>query len=88
MPGPRPIAICFSPEEQNGLRRVAARHNTGQQVALRARNVLAVGAGGRNAGIARALEVNIDTVRLPSREQTGRGGGNAGSTYNPSRWRT
>ncbi len=88
MPGPRPVAVQLNAEERAGLEVVSTRPSTPQQIALRARIVLAAAASERNAVIACELNINVHTVRLPSREQTGRGGDNAGLTYNRSRLRT
>jgi putative transposase len=49
---------------RRGLEALLRRHTTPQQEALRARIVLAAAAGQNNAQIARALAVDIGTVRL------------------------
>ena len=58
----RPITVTG--EERKGLESVARRHSTAQQVATRARIVLAVGAGRSLIGTAGDLGLNRDTVRL------------------------
>ena len=64
MRGPKPPAIALTGEERQGLEALARRHTTGQQVALRARIVLAAADGRNNAEIARALGVEVETARL------------------------
>ena len=64
MRGPKPQAIALTDEERRGLVALARRHATPQQVALRARIVLAAAAGRNNAGIARELGVDVATARL------------------------
>src|SRR5712691_1649538 len=54
----------LSEKEQEALMRISRRYRSEQQVALRARIVLAAAQGQSNARIARELEVNVDTVRL------------------------
>jgi putative transposase len=49
---------------QEGLLQITKRHRSEQQVVLRAHIVLAAVQGSSNAQIARALGVNVDTVRL------------------------
>jgi len=46
------------------LTRLVRRHRSEQQVALRARIVLAAVQGSSNSHIARDLDINVDTVRL------------------------
>jgi putative transposase len=64
MRGPKPATLMLADEERQGLLALARRHTTSQQVALRARIVLAAADGGSNAAIARALEVTVETARL------------------------
>jgi transposase len=64
MPGPKPTRIELSEAERQELQRLVRRHNIRQQVALRARIILAAGDGKSNAEIARTLHVTLDTVRL------------------------
>jgi transposase len=56
--------IHLSEQEQEALTRLTRRHRSEQQVALRARIILASAQGVSNAQIARELGINVDTVRL------------------------
>ncbi len=60
----RATKVVLSEKEQEELTQISKRHRSEQQVALRARIVLAAAQGQSNARIARELEVNVDTVRL------------------------
>lgn len=62
--GPKPPAVVLSVAEREGLERLVRAHGTAQQVALRARLVLAAAAGQNNGEIARREGVSVDTVRL------------------------
>lgn len=64
MSGPQAIALQLSESETESLTKLVKAHQTGQQIALRARIVLAAGQGQSNAQIARTLAAHIDTVRL------------------------
>ena len=64
MPGPKPIEIKLNKEEKNALTKLDKGHNTGQQIALRARIVLAAGEGKNNSQIVSELGVSMNTVRL------------------------
>jgi putative transposase len=64
MRGPRPSAIELTEEERRGLAALVRRHTTPQQVALRARLVLAAAAGLNNAQVARQEGVEVGTARL------------------------
>ena len=64
MRGPKPPAIRLTDEERQGLLALARRHTTPQQVALRARIVLAAADGRNNAEIARECGVDVETARL------------------------
>jgi putative transposase len=64
MRGPKPTRIELAPAERSGLEHLLRRHTTPQQMALRARIVLACATAANNSQIARALGVNVDTVRL------------------------
>jgi putative transposase len=61
--GPKPAELRLSEEERKELQALVRRHSTPQQVAKRARIVLAAAEGKRNAQIARELEVSVDTAR-------------------------
>jgi|SRR5205085_3418405 len=64
MPGPQPVAITLTAPEQQVLERLVRGLRTPQQLALRARIILAAAAGTSNAATARALHLTEDTVRL------------------------
>ena len=64
MRGPKPPTIELTDAEREALDELVRRHSTAQQIALRARIVLAAAEGRNNAQIARQLDVSIDMVRL------------------------
>jgi putative transposase len=64
MPGPQAALLELSAEERQTLEQLERRPSTPQQMALRARIVLAAAAGQTNREIARTEDVNIETVRL------------------------
>lgn len=64
MPNPKPIEIKLSAEKKEALEKLVKGHNTGQQIALRGRIVLAAGQGKSNSQIVRELGVSMNTVRL------------------------
>ncbi len=64
MPGPKPIEIKLSSGEQEALEKLINRHKTSQQIARRARIVLAAAHGKSNSQIVRELGVSMNTVRL------------------------
>lgn len=64
MKGPKPPVVKLSSEERQALDRVSKAHSTPQQVALRARIVLAASQGLNNEQVARELHVSIDMARL------------------------
>jgi putative transposase len=64
MPGPQALALNLSKEAIDGLTKLTKAHQTGQQIVLRARIILAAGQGQSNAQIARTLGVHLDMVRL------------------------
>ncbi len=63
MRGPKPPAITLSKAERQELERLVKRHTTPQQVALRARLILAVASGLNNADVARQEALSLDTAR-------------------------
>ncbi len=63
MKGPKPPVISLSDIERQGLEKLSKAHSTEQQLALRARIVLAANRGLNNAQIARELHVTVDTAR-------------------------
>ena len=64
MPTPKAQVIKLSEKEQQELEKLVSKHQTGQQMALRARMVLAASAGQSNTAIAQKYEVKHDTVQL------------------------
>jgi putative transposase len=64
MRGPQPPTITLSETERQHLEQLVRGHRTPQQVALRARVILAAAQGANNSQIARQEGVTIDTVRL------------------------
>jgi len=62
--GPKPAVVKLSSEERQALDRVSKAHSTPQQVALRARIILAASQGLNNEQVARELHVSIDMARL------------------------
>ena len=64
MPGPKAPQIELSALERTELELLVRRHSTKQQIALRARIVLASAAGKSNRQIVREEGAHIDTVRL------------------------
>src|SRR6266511_5148586 len=63
MRGPQPSSVVLTAEERGELDALVRRHTTAQQLALRARIVLAAADGLNNAQIARHLQVSLDRVR-------------------------
>lgn len=63
MRGPKPPAIVLSDAECQELEQLARRHSTPQQIALRARIVLAAADGANNCQLARQFDVSLDMVR-------------------------
>lgn len=63
MRGPKPPAITLTQGERQELQRLLKRHTTPQQIALRARLVLAAADGLNNAQVANREAVSVDTAR-------------------------
>jgi transposase len=63
MPGPKPPPIEVTVEQRAALERLVRRPTTGQQLAERARIVLLAADGLNNCEVARAVGVDVDTVR-------------------------
>jgi transposase len=63
MRGPKPLALTLTDAERQALDHLVRRHTTPQQLALRARIILAADTGLNNAQIARLLDLQVDTVR-------------------------
>jgi putative transposase len=64
MRGPKPPVVELSPEVRHDLEGLLRRHSLPQQLALRARIILAAADGSNNSLIARTLDLDVDTVRL------------------------
>jgi putative transposase len=60
----RATKVVLTEKEQEALTRISRRYRSEQQVALRARIVLAAAQGHSNAAIACELQINVDTARL------------------------
>ena len=63
MRGPKPPAVALTAEERRGLEALARRRSVGQQVAARARIILAAAEGLNNREIAGRLGLTVNTVR-------------------------
>ena len=63
MRGPKPDPLSVSESERSELQRLARRHGTPQQIALRARIILEADAGQNTSQIARQLDLTPETVR-------------------------
>jgi putative transposase len=64
MPNPKAQVVILSDAEQQGLEKLIRRHQVGQQIAIRAKIVLAAGGGLKNKEIVEKYQVTADTVRL------------------------
>ena len=64
MPTPKAQVVKLSKKERQELERVVSKHQTGQQMALRARIILAASSGQTNTAIAQKYEVKHATVKL------------------------
>jgi putative transposase len=64
MPNPKAQEVKLSDAERQGLEKLVKRHQVGQQIALRARIVLAAGDGLKNKEIVAKYAVTADTTRL------------------------
>ncbi len=64
MRGPKPPAVLLDEAERQELDALVRQHRMPQQVALRARIILAAAAGQNNSQIARQVGVDVATVRL------------------------
>ena len=64
MRGPKPPVVELSPEVRLELEVLLRRRSLAQQLALRARIILAAADGANNSQIARSLGLETDTVRL------------------------
>jgi putative transposase len=64
MPGAKAQVVNLSEAEKQGLEKLIKRHQVGQQIAKRARIVLAAASGQKNKEIAHVYKVTLDTVSL------------------------
>jgi putative transposase len=64
MRGAKAKVVNLSDAEKRGLEKLIKRHQVGQQIAKRARIVLAAGVGQKNKEIAQAYQATLDTVSL------------------------
>jgi transposase len=64
MPIPKAQVVNLSDAEKQGLEKLIKRHQVGQQIALRARIILAAADEQTNTEIAQASNLTLDTVRL------------------------
>lgn len=64
MPTPKAQEVKLSEKEQQELEKLVSKHQTGQQMALRARIILAANSGQTNTALAQKYEVKHDTVKL------------------------
>lgn len=64
MRGRKPVEVLLTNEEKNGLNKLIRRHNVRQQIAKRARVVLAAGEGKSNSRIVREMGISRDMSRL------------------------
>jgi putative transposase len=63
MRGPKPPVVTLTDPERRDLDDLVRRHSTPQQLARRARVILAAADGDNNAQIARQVGLDVDTVR-------------------------
>ena len=63
MRGPKPPVVELAPEVRQDLEALLRRHSLPQQLAVRARIILAAADGANNSQIARLLDLDVDTVR-------------------------
>ncbi len=64
MRGPKPPAVLLAPDVRQEMEGLLRRHSLPQQLALRARIILAAADGHNNSHTARHLDLDVDTVRL------------------------
>ncbi len=64
MRGPKPPTVTLTDEARRELEALAGAHRTPQQVAVRARIILAAADGENNTQLARRLGIEADTARL------------------------
>jgi putative transposase len=59
-----PKELSLSDYERSELEQLVNRHNTAQQIALRAKIILLASEGKNNGEIARGLDISLDMARL------------------------
>ena len=64
MPTPKAQVVKLSEKECEEQEKLVSKHQTGQQMALRARIILAANSGQTNTAIAQKYEIKHDTVKL------------------------
>ena len=64
MPTPKAQVVKLSKSERQALEKLVSKHQTGQQMALRARIILMASSGQSNTAIAEKYEVASGTVKL------------------------
>lgn len=64
MRGPKPIPVVLTDTVRAELEQLARRHSTPQQIALRARVILAAADGLNHTEISRTLDISLDMARL------------------------
>lgn len=64
MPNPKAKTVTLSEKERQGLEKLVKQHQAAQQIALRARIVLALATGETNTTIAEENQVSHNTARL------------------------
>jgi putative transposase len=64
MRGPKPTPVVLTDKIRAELKQLARRHATPQQLALRARIILAAADGLNHTEVARTLDISLDMARL------------------------
>jgi putative transposase len=64
MRGPKPTPVVLTDKVRAELEQLARRHSTPQQIALRARIILAAADGLNHTEISRTLDISLDMARL------------------------
>jgi putative transposase len=64
MRGPKPTPVVLTDKIRGELEQLARRHSTPQQLALRARIILAAADGLNHTEVARTLDISLDMARL------------------------
>lgn len=64
MPGPKPVKIELSQEEETALKKIVKAHKIEQQIAKRGRIILGAHEGKSNTQLTKEVGVSMNTVRL------------------------